>query len=104
MAAPRASAKGEPDPLTARAISLPTPRTSSIVVVLSLATVVVSAWLAARPGLHEAQTALVVWLNHPPQPLGALFAVANPLFRPLPLIVLAVVLAGWVLIFAGAAH
>jgi membrane-associated phospholipid phosphatase len=104
MAAPRASAKGEPDPLPARAISLPTPRTSWLVGVLALGTVVVSAWLAGRPGVDEAQTALVVWLNHPPQPLGALFAVVNPLFRPVPLIVLAVVLLGWVLISAGALH
>ena len=69
---------------------------------LSVGVIVVSAWLAGRPGAHEAQTALVVWFNHPPQPLGALFALVNPLFRPVPLIVLAVVLAGWVLIPATA--
>ncbi len=69
---------------------------------LSVGVIVVSGWLAGRPGAHEAQTALVVWFNHPPQPLGALFALVNPLFRPVPLILLAVVLAGWVLIPATA--
>ena len=102
MAAPRASAHGQPGPLQGGASSLPAPRTSGIVALLSLATVAVSAWLAGRPGVHEAQTGFVVWLNHPPQPLGALFAVVNPLLRPLPLLVLAVVLGGWVLISAGA--
>jgi membrane-associated phospholipid phosphatase len=104
MAAPRASATPQPDPLEARAAHLPTPRTSWIVVVVALAVVVVSARLAARPGAPEAQTALVVWFNHPPQPLGALFAVVNPLLRPLPLIVLAVMLAGWVVVQPGAAR
>jgi membrane-associated phospholipid phosphatase len=102
MAAPTASATPQPDPLEAPAAQVPTPRTSWIVVAVALAAVVVSAWLAARPGAHEAQTALVVWFNHPPQPLGALFALVNPLFRPLPLIVLAVALAGWVLVRGGA--
>ena len=66
--------------------------------VLSLLAILVTAWLAGRPAAHEAQTALVVWLNHPPQPLGALFALVNPLFRPVPLLVLAVVLGGWVVL------
>jgi len=74
------------------------------VLVLSVGVIVVSAWLAGRPGAHEAQTALVVWFNHPPQLLGALFALVNPLFRPVPLIVLGVVLAGWVLVPAAAAR
>jgi undecaprenyl-diphosphatase len=74
------------------------------VVVLCLVTVVVSGGLAGRPGAHQAQTALVVRLNHPPQPLGALFALVNPLFRPIPLTVLVVVLAGWVLLAGGPAR
>jgi len=104
MAAPRASAQGQPDPLPARAARLASPGTSWTVLVLSLGVLVVSAGLAARPGAAEAQTALVVWFNHPPQPLGALFALVNPLFRPVPLIVLAVVLAGWILVPATAAR
>jgi membrane-associated phospholipid phosphatase len=104
MAAPRASAEGQPAPLPARATRLPAPRTSWVVVVLCLVTVVVSGGLAGRPGAHQAQTALVVWLNHPPQPLGALFALVNPLFRPIPLTVLVVVLAGWVLLSGGPAR
>ncbi len=104
MAAPRASAEGQPAPLPARATRLPARRTSWVVVVLCLVTVVVSGGLAGRPGAHQAQTALVVWLNHPPQPLGALFALVNPLFRPIPLTVLVVVLAGWVLLSGGPAR
>src|SRR5690242_7883924 len=104
MAAPRASARGPRDPLRAHAAHLPTPRTSWIVLVLSVGVIAVSAWLAGRPGAHEAQSALVVWLNHPPQPLGALFALVNPLFRPVPLILLGVVLAGWVLVPAAPAR
>src|SRR4051794_22396789 len=101
MVAPGASAKEQPEPLAARRTRLPTPRTSSIIAVLSVATILVSAWLAGRPSAYEAQTPFVVWLNHPPQPLGALFALVNPLFRPVPLLVLAVLLAGWVLLTAG---
>jgi membrane-associated phospholipid phosphatase len=104
MAAPRASAEGQPAPLPARATRLPAPRTSWVVVVLCLVTVVVSGGLAGRPGAHQAQTALVVRLNHPPQPLGALFALVNPLFRPIPLTVLVVMLAGWVLLSGGPAR
>ncbi len=69
--------------------------------VLSLGAILVSARLAGLPGAAAAQTGLVVWLNDPPQPLGALFALVNPLFRPVPLIVLAVLLAGWVVTSAG---
>lgn len=72
--------------------------------VLSLLAILVTAWLAGRPAAHEAQTALVVWLNHPPQPLGALFALVNPLFRPVPLLVLAVVLGGWVVLAGASTH
>jgi membrane-associated phospholipid phosphatase len=104
MAAPRASAEGQPAPLPAGATRLPAPRTSWVVVVLCLVAVVVSGGLAGRPGAHQAQTALVVRLNHPPQPLGALFALVNPLFRPIPLAVLVVVLAGWVLLSGGPAR
>lgn len=103
MAAPRASASGRPGPLPERLSRPPAPRAASIVVVLSLVTIAVTGLLAGRPDAHDAQTALVRWLNHPPQPLGALFAVVNPLFRPLPLLVLAVVLAGWVIVRAAAA-
>ena len=101
MVAPGASAKEQPEPLAARPTHLPTPRACSIVAVLSLVTILVSAWLAGRPSAYDAQTPFVVWLNHPPQPLGALFALVNPLFRPVPLFVLAVVLGGWVFVTAG---
>jgi membrane-associated phospholipid phosphatase len=78
----------------------PRARVSLAVLLPSLVAVAVSAWLAARPGAEDAQTALVVRLNHPAQPLAALLAVSNPLLRPVPLLVLAVALVGWVLLTA----
>ena len=74
---------------------------SLAVLLPSLVTVAVSAWLAARPGAEDGQTALVVRLNHPAQPLAALLAVSNPFLRPVPLLVLAVALIGWVLLAAA---
>lgn len=75
-------------------------RTALVTGALCTVAVVVSAWLASAPGAQEAQTATVVWFNHPPQPLAAVLAVVNPLLRPVPLTVLAVLLAGWVLLAA----
>jgi membrane-associated phospholipid phosphatase len=60
-----------------------------------------TARLAGRPLAYEAQTSLVVRLDHPQQPIGALFALVNPLFRPVPLLVPAVGLVAWVLVTAG---
>jgi membrane-associated phospholipid phosphatase len=76
---------------------LPGPAVALVVGAASAVAVVVSAWLATRPGAEQAQAATVLWFNHPPQPLAALLAVVNPLLQPVALAVLAVVLAGWVL-------
>jgi membrane-associated phospholipid phosphatase len=91
-------------PAPDRAEAAPRPpgwRAAVVAGALCAAAVVVSAWLASLQGAQDAQTAAVLWLNHPPQPLGAVLAVVNPLLRPLPLTVLAVVLAGWVLLSAS---
>ena len=64
---------------------------------LSIAVIAVTARLAVQPGATTAQTGLVLWFNHPPQPFAAVFAVVNPLLRPVPLLVVALVLAGSVL-------
>ena len=69
---------------------------------LSLVVIAVSAWLATQPGAQIAQTDLVLWFNDPPQPFAAVFAAANPLLRPVPLLVVAMVLVGWVLLAASA--
>ena len=62
-------------------------------------------WLALRPGAAAAQTDLVIWLNDPPQPLGAVLAVTNALFRPVPLAVVVLLLPGWIMVTArGAAR
>jgi PAP2 superfamily len=74
---------------------------SAVVGALALVVVAVSAWLATRPEAKTAQTDVVRWFNQPPQPFAAIFAAVNPLFRPVPLTVLAIVLAGWVLLAAG---
>jgi membrane-associated phospholipid phosphatase len=58
-------------------------------------------WFAVQPGAAEAQTGLVTWINDPPQPLGALLAVTNALFRPVPLTVVALILIGWIVFTAG---
>ena len=84
-----------------RAEPPPRTRVSLTVLVPSLVTVAASAWLAARPGAAAAQTALVVRLNHPAQPLASVLAVSNPFLRPVPLLVLAVALVGWVLVAAA---
>lgn len=67
---------------------------------LSVVVLAVSAWLAVKPGAQAAQTALVQWFNHPPQPVAAVFALVNPLLRPAPLLLVAGVLVGWVLVTA----
>ena len=69
---------------------------------LSLVVIAASAWLATQPGAQIAQTDLVLWFNDPPQPFAAVFAAVNPLLRPVPLLVVAMVLVGWVLLAASA--
>ena len=39
--------------------------------------ILVSTWLATRPRAEQVQTDLPLWFNHPPQPIGALFAAVN---------------------------
>jgi membrane-associated phospholipid phosphatase len=71
-----------------------------VVGLLASGAVVVSAWLATRPGAQDAQEAKVRWVNQPPPPLDALFALVSPLLRPLPLSILTVLLLGWILVTA----
>ena len=65
--------------------------------------VALSSWLAVQPGAETAQTGLVRWLNHPPQPVDTVLAVVNPLLRPVPLLVVSLLLVGWVLLTAAGA-
>ena len=76
------------------------PRTAVTVVIggASVVAIAITAWLAVRPGAEDAQTGIVRWFNHPPQPFAAVFAATNPLLRPVSLFVVAVVLAGLVLL------
>jgi glycosyltransferase 2 family protein len=78
----------------------PGPLVSLVLGGLSLAVIALSAWLAVRPGAEEAQTGLVLWFNHPPEPFAVIFAAVNPLFRPVPLLVVSAVLVGWILFTA----
>jgi hypothetical protein len=84
----------------------PVPRPLVAVVTLGAAVVViaVTVWLATTPGAERAQTGVVKWFNDPPQPVAAVFAVVNPLFRPIPLTLLTVAFVGWVLLTAGRAR
>jgi membrane-associated phospholipid phosphatase len=67
---------------------------------VALLAIVPTARLAGAPRAEQAQTGIVKWFNHPPQPISAVFAVVNPLCRPIPLIVLGVVFIVWVLFAA----
>ena len=64
---------------------------------LSIVVIAVSAWFAVQPGAETAQTGLVEWFNDPPQPFAGVFALVNPLLRPVPLLLVALLLVGWVL-------
>jgi membrane-associated phospholipid phosphatase len=70
---------------------------------VSAAVIAVSAWLATAAGAERAQTGVVKWFNHPPQPVAAAFAVVNPLFRPIPLTLLSAAFIAWVVLTAGRA-
>jgi membrane-associated phospholipid phosphatase len=79
---------------------VPRPVIASVVGALSALAIALTYWYAVQPGAPAAQTALVTWLNDPPQPLGGLLAVTNALFRPVPLAAVAVILVGWILLTA----
>ncbi len=79
----------------------PRPAASLVLGVVSLIVIAASAWLALQPAAETAQTATMLWFNDPPQPFAAVFAATNPLLRPVPLLVVAVLLAGWVLLAAA---
>ena len=79
----------------------PQPLFAALLGGLSVVVIAVSAWLALQPGAEDAQTGLVLWFNHPPQPFAALFAAVNPLLRPVPLLLVTLVLVGWILLTAA---
>ena len=87
-------------PMAQPGAGVPRPRTAVVVGLLALGAVVVSAWLATRTGAQEAQEGMVRWVNQPPPPLDALFALVSPLLRPLPLAVVTVLLLGWIVVTA----
>ena len=88
------------DPTTA-ATSVPRPVPAVVTLGVAAAVIGLSAWLATAVGAERAQTGLVRWFNEPPQPVAAVFAVVNPLFRPIPLVLLSGAFIGWVLLTAG---
>lgn len=57
-------------------------------------------WMALQPGAADAQTAVVRWINDPPEPFGTVLAVTNSLLRPVPLAVVALALVGWIVFTA----
>ena len=93
-----AAAPAAHDPLDAA--RPPRPFVALVIGGLSVVVIAVTAWLAVKPGIETAQTGLVLWLNDPPQPFAAIFDVTNPLLRPVPLVVVSVLLVGWILLGA----
>lgn len=67
---------------------------------VALLVIALTAWLASAPRAEQAQTGLVKWFNKPPQPIAAVFAVVNPLCRPISLILLGILFIVWV-VFAA---
>ena len=80
--------------------AVPGPVTSWVLASVSVLVIATSYWLALQPGAAEVQTGFVKWINDPPQPLGAVLAVTNSLFRPVPLAVVALALFGWMMFTA----
>jgi undecaprenyl-diphosphatase len=58
--------------------------------------IAVTAWLASAPRAETAQTGIVKWFNNPPQPIATVFALVNPLCRPVLLVILGIVFITWV--------
>jgi membrane-associated phospholipid phosphatase len=75
--------------------------TSLATATAALLVIVVTAWLATAPRAEQAQTGMVKWFNNPPQPVAAIFAVVNPLCRPIPLIILGILFIVWVVLAAS---
>jgi len=78
----------------------PAPKHAIATAVVALLVIIVTAWLATAPRAEVAQTDLVTWFNHPPQLIATLFALINPLLRPIALIMLGILGIIWVLLTA----
>jgi hypothetical protein len=76
------------------------PRPAQALLTLGVAALVIDAtgWLALSESAERAQTGVVRWFNDPPQPIAAVFAVVNLLFRPITLTLLSVASIGLVLL------
>jgi membrane-associated phospholipid phosphatase len=77
---------------------VPRPVTSWTLASLSALVIGATYWLALQPGAAQAQSGFVVWVNDPPQPLGAVLGLTNALLRPVPLAVVALALFGWIMV------
>lgn len=78
----------------------PKPVMAWVVAPLSALMIAVTYWWAVQPGAPDAQAPFVRWVNDPPEPLGAMLAVTNTLFRPVTLTVVALILLSWVMFTA----
>src|SRR6476469_10589090 len=81
--------------------TVPSPARSSALATLAALVIAATLWLALQPGAADAQTSFVSWINDPPPPLGTVLAVTNPLFRPVPLALVGLTVAGWVMATAS---
>ena len=92
---------GAPAPRASRDVAaVPRPSASWVLASASLLVIATSLWLVLQPGIAAAQVGFVQWINDPPQPLGAVLAFTNSLFRPVPLAVVALILFGWIFLTA----
>jgi len=79
------------------------PLSAAVTLCVAAAVIVVTGWLATAGAPSLAQTGLVECFNHPPQPVAAVFALVDPLFRPIPLTLLSGAYVAWLLLTTGRA-
>ena len=90
-------AEPDPDERTRREVTrLPTRFRCWALAAGSALVVAATCWMALQPGAADAQADVVRWINDPPEPFGTVLAVTNTLLRPVPLAVVALALATWI--------
>jgi undecaprenyl-diphosphatase len=79
-------------------VTLPSPVLSSVLASVSAMLVVATYSIALQPGAADAQAAVIRWINDPPEPFGTVLSLTNSLLRPVPLAVVALALACWIIV------
>ncbi len=79
-------------------VTLPSPVRCWALASVSALVVVATCWMALQPGAADAQSSVVRWINDPPEPFGTVLSLTNSLLRPVPLALVALALACWVMV------